>query len=169
MSASAATTRARRLVEDEGLLRPPPAARAIAAAPRSGTGRKPTKRKRSVGRPETDRAAIAALGPGTGRTGMPVGSGLAHEAEARIGDARRSRVRDQRDVVAGAQLREDPLALPALVVLEVGGRPRRDAVGSEQNARSAACPRRRRGATSRRTRSARRVMSSRFPSGVATT
>ena len=34
-------------------------------------GRNPTKRKRSLGSPETESAATAALGPGTGITGKP--------------------------------------------------------------------------------------------------
>ncbi len=34
-------------------------------------GRKPSKQKRSQGRPEAESAAIAAEGPGTGETVMP--------------------------------------------------------------------------------------------------
>ena len=46
------------------------AARALRRAP-DFAGRKPTNRKRSVGSPDTESAAVAALGPGTGTTAMP--------------------------------------------------------------------------------------------------
>ena len=48
----------------------PPRAGARRRAARRA-GRKPTNRKRSVGRPLTERAVTAALGPGTGTTGSP--------------------------------------------------------------------------------------------------
>ena len=62
---------------------PRPARRARAGARAARAGRKPTKRKRSVGRPDTESAATAALGPGTGTTGMPCGARVAHEPIAR--------------------------------------------------------------------------------------
>ena len=61
----------RRLVEDQGVPVRRPAPGGPRAARRVRCGRKPTNRKRSVGRPETDRAAMAARGPGTGTTGSP--------------------------------------------------------------------------------------------------
>ena len=51
-----------------------------------------------------------------------LGPRVAHQPVAGIGDPRRARVRDQRHVAPGAERLEDPSALGALVVLEVGGR-----------------------------------------------
>ena len=104
--------------------------------------------------------------PGTGTTGQAFRARVAHEAEpgseipgVRVGHE--GDVRPSRSV-------QDPLALPALVVLEERRRRRRIPCAWRRRAvrrvSSQAMS-----ATSRRTRTARRVMSSRLPIGVATT
>ena len=60
-------------------------------------GRKPSKKKRSVGRPATASAASTAEGPAPRSPRCPARVRLAHQLVAGIGDQRRAGVRHQRD------------------------------------------------------------------------
>ena len=68
------------------------AARGARARAAVFAGKKPSKTKRSVGRPATDSAAIAAHGPGIATTAMPLRARGGDQIEARIADQRRARV-----------------------------------------------------------------------------
>ena len=55
-------------------------------------GRKPSNTNRSLGRPATDSAAMAAHGPGTGDTSPPASRTARTSAISRIADQRRARI-----------------------------------------------------------------------------
>jgi len=123
----------RGLVEHER--RPLPGQPLEDAAARTRAGRQEADEEKTVGREAGDRQ-----GQGRGaRAGhrhdrqafLP---GVAHEAIARVGDSRRAGIGDEGDVAAGPQGAEDPLPLPPLVLLEVGGRGGCDGVGAQENA-----------------------------------
>ena len=89
-------------------------------------GRKPSKQKRSQGRPEAESAAIAAQGPGTGETVMPASSAARHEQVARIADERRAGVGTSAMLSPPCRRRDELGDARALVVLvqETSGRSR---------------------------------------------
>jgi hypothetical protein len=98
-------------------------------------GRKPAKKKASVGRPAATSAAITAEGPGTGTTAV---AGLArrlHQLEAGIGDERRPGVRDQRHRFAGGEALEQLRPHLRGIVLVIGDEFRRQAEMVDEPAR----------------------------------
>ena len=144
-------------------------ARVARGARRAFAGKKPSKAKRSVGRPAIDSAAMAAHGPGIATTGMPRCRAAATRSKPGSLIERRARVGHQRDRFTGGQARDQLVALLRLVVL-VQRRQRRSMPQrlqqlprvprifcGDQIARSAS--------TSR----ARGLRSPRLPIGVATT
>ena len=100
-------------------------------------GRKPSKKKRSVGRPATQSAASAAEAPGAAVTARPGGDRLGDQLEAGVGDERRAGVGDQRQRLALRDALQRARARLGGVVLVIGRERRLDPVAGEQRARDA--------------------------------
>ena len=95
-------------------------------------GRKPSKKKRSVGRPDTTRAVRIADGPGIGVTGRPSLDRRLDELVARIGHQGRAGIGDERQRLALADAVDHPLADGLVRMLVIGDEGRGDAVMGEQ-------------------------------------
>ena len=94
----------------------------------SFAGRKPSKKKRSVGRPATVSAASTAEGARQGGDAVAGFAGRPHQLEAGIGDERRAGVRHQRDGGACGEPRDELRPRLGGVVVVVGRERRGDAV-----------------------------------------
>ena len=131
-------------------------------------GRKPSKKKRSVGSPATPSAASTADAPGIAVTAWPASLRRAHQLVAGIGNQRRAGVRHQRHRLAVRQPGEQLRPRLGRVMLVIGRERRRDAVALGQLARDACVlagdAHRRRPAV----RARAGVISPKFPIGVAT-
>ena len=101
-------------------------------------GRKPSKKKRSVGRPATPSAVNTAEAPGTATTTWPASACRAHQFVAGIGNKRRAGIGDQRDRLALGQAGEQLRPRLGGVVLVIGRERGRDAVMLGQLAGDAA-------------------------------
>ena len=167
MSSSAATTRTGDS-KNTSVGRSRASASSALRRPPGFAGRKPTKRKRSLGSPQTDTAAVTALGPGTGTTAMPAPR------------ASRTSASPGSDTVGVPASDTSATSLPARSVARIWAPLERslcwkyDVVGvpipcASRSLRVRRVSSQATSATSRSTRSARSVTSSRFPSGVATT
>ena len=97
-------------------------------------GRKPSKKKRSVGRPATASAASAADGPGAASMAWPASQAARTSLKPGIGNQRRAGVGHQRDRLAGGEPRQQLRPRRGGVVLVVGRQRRGDAVMVEQPA-----------------------------------
>ena len=91
-------------------------------------GRKPSKKNRSVGSPETVSAVSTDDAPGIAMTAEARLMRRAHELEAGIGDQRRAGIRDQCDRGAFGDAREQLRARRLRIVLVIGRERRGNAV-----------------------------------------
>ncbi len=100
-------------------------------------GRKPSKKKRSVGRPQIVKAARIAEGPGAPVTLMPCASAALTELETGVRDERRAGIADERNLGALLKPRQQGRAHALGIVLVIGLERGRDAVAVEQAMRDA--------------------------------
>ena len=134
-------------------------------------GRNPSNAKRSVGSPATVSATIAAHGPGTATIATPARAAAATSTRAGIAHQWRTRIADERDVVA-AQQPVDDLRRPIVFVVLVqrfkraGGA--RNAAGLEQVPRVSRVFGQQQVRLRAGMRLARALRSCRLPIGVAT-
>ena len=158
----------RRLEEDNGAALGARAPRTRPAGPRSSAAESPAKTNASVGSPDADQRRQHRARAGNGLHAHAGGNRRGGEAVAGVGDRRRPGVGHQRDARrprAGAP----PARAPSRARCARAGWWWACGCRSASAASPCgACPRRPPGRRSRRTRSARRVMSSRLPMGVAT-
>ena len=99
-----------RFVEDAASPGSPPAPSIRSRRAAALAGRKPSKKKRSVGSAAVVSAAIAAHGPGRAEDRDPRRRRLDHQLVAGVGDERRAGVGDQRQRFAGGEAGEDARA-----------------------------------------------------------
>jgi hypothetical protein len=78
---------------------------------------------------------MAALAPGTGNDGQTPLARSGDEAEARIADQGRTRIRDERDVATPVQLGQQPRRNACFVVVVIGDEPGRDPEVRQQTKR----------------------------------
>ena len=95
-------------------------------------GRKPAKRKVSVGSPALVRRASDGRRSRDADDRDASVERFAHELVAGVGDERRARVRDQRDRLSGAEPRHKPRAFALGIVLVIGAERAADAEMGEQ-------------------------------------
>ena len=86
------------------------------------------KQNSPAGSPAAEIAAMTALGPGTGSTRIPAWRRRLDQNPARIGDARRSGIGNERDRLPGGKSSHEPVRLLALVVFVEARRRCRDRV-----------------------------------------
>ena len=91
-------------------------------------GRKPAKKKRSVGKPATASAASTAEAPGNAVTAVPGRARFARQLVAGIRNERRAGIGHERDGLAGGEPRHQLRPRERGIVLVIGRQRRRDAI-----------------------------------------